>query len=54
VFVFVGNGYYLFSAPSLQCNANDTGNVTVGELEDEVTTDDFKLEIETFSLWHYW
>jgi hypothetical protein len=52
--VVAGNGYYLFSAPKLQCNIVESGNATFGELEDEESTDDFKMESEMFSLWYWW
>lgn len=55
IFVVVaGNGYYLFSAPKLQCNVGETGNATIQELEDEENTDYFKMENEMFSLWFWW
>jgi hypothetical protein len=53
-FIVAGNGYYLFSAPKLQCNVGETGNATVQALEDEEHTNDFKMENEMFSLWFWW
>jgi hypothetical protein len=54
LFVVVGNGYYLFSSPNLQCVTDETGYATVAELAVKVTTDDLKMENETFSLWYWW
>jgi hypothetical protein len=48
ILFFAGNGYYLFSVPKLQCDA-EIGNSTVEE-----NTDYSKVENEVFSVWHWW
>jgi hypothetical protein len=49
---FAGNGYYLFSAPKLQCDA-ETGNSTIEKVI-EVNTYYSKAENVLSSVWRWW